>query len=149
MIKAAKRAISAILNDADVTDEELQICFIRVESLLNSRPLTTVVDDPNDEPVLTPNHFLIGQMGGDTAPDSVDGTTFNPRNRWRRIQELVQRVWQRWLREYLPHIGSRHKWFSQQENLKEDDTVVVIDPNAARIGKLSELFVHIQKEMDL
>ena len=99
---------------------------------MNSRPLTTVSDDPNDEPVLTPNHFLIGQMGGDTAPDSVDDTAFNPRNRWRRIQELIRRVWQHWLREYLPHIGSRHKWFLQQENLKEDDTVVVIDPNAAR-----------------
>lgn len=37
-----------------------------------------------------------------------------------------------WLREYLPHIGSRHKWFSQQTNLKEDDIVVVIDPNATR-----------------
>ena len=31
MLKAAKRAISAILNDADVTDEELQSCFIGVE----------------------------------------------------------------------------------------------------------------------
>ena len=71
-------------------------------------------------------------MGGDTAPDSVNDTAFNPRNRWRRIQELIRRVWQRWLKEYLPHIGSRHKWFSQQENLKEDDTVVAIDPNAAR-----------------
>lgn len=84
MIKAAKRAISAILKDTDVTDEELQSCFVGVESLLNSRPLTTVSDDPNesnDEPVLTPNHFLIGQMGGDIAPDSVDDSEFSPRNR--------------------------------------------------------------------
>ena len=63
MIKAAKRAISAILKNADVTDEELYTCFIGVESLLNSRPLTTVIDNPNDDPVLTPNHFVIGQMG--------------------------------------------------------------------------------------
>ena len=58
LIKAAKRAISAILQDADVTDEELQTCFTGVESLLNSRPLTTISDDPNDEPVLTPNHHF-------------------------------------------------------------------------------------------
>ena len=81
MIKAAKRAISAITKDADVTDEELQTCFIGVGSLLNSRPLKTVSDDPNDEPVLAPNHFLIGQMGGDIAPDSVDDFAFSPRNR--------------------------------------------------------------------
>ena len=132
MIKAAKRAISAILQDADVTDEELQTCFTGVESLLNSRPLTTISDDPNDEPVLTPNHFIIGQMGGDIVPDSVDMTEFNPRQQWRRIQELIRRVWQRWLREYLPYIGSRHKWFSKEKNLKEDDVVIVIDPDARR-----------------
>ena len=86
MNKAAKRAISAILKNVDVTDEELYTCFIGVESLLNSRPLTTFSDDPNDEPVLTSNHFIIGQMGGDILPESVDMTEFNPRQRWRRVK---------------------------------------------------------------
>ena len=71
-------------------------------------------------------------MGEDIVPDSVDMTAFNPRQRWRRIQELIRRVWQRWMREYLPHIGSRHKWFSKEKNLKEDDVVIVIDPDARR-----------------
>ena len=62
MIKSSKRAIYAILKDADVSDEELQTTFIGVKSLMNSRPLTTLSDNPNDEPVLTPNHFLIRQM---------------------------------------------------------------------------------------
>ena len=65
MIKSSKRAIYAILKDADITDEELQTTFIGVESLMNSRPLTALSDDPNDEPVLTLNHLLIGQMGSD------------------------------------------------------------------------------------
>ena len=64
MIMSAKRAIAAVLPNANVNDEELQTIFTGVESLLNSRPLTTISDDPNDELVLTPNHFLIGQMGG-------------------------------------------------------------------------------------
>lgn len=71
-------------------------------------------------------------MGGDIVPDSVDTTEFNPRQRWRRIQELIRRVWQRWLKEYLPYIGSQHKWFSKEKNLKEDDVVIVIDPDARR-----------------
>ena len=60
MIKAAKRAIAAVLRGAEVNDEELKTIFIGVDSLLYSRPLTTVRNDSNDEPVLTPNHFLIG-----------------------------------------------------------------------------------------
>ena len=83
MIKSSKRAIYAILKGADVTDEELQTTFIGVESLMNSRPVAALSDDPNDEPVLTPNHFLIGQMGGDFVPEHVDNTAFNPRRRWK------------------------------------------------------------------
>ena len=50
----------------------------------------------------------------------------------RRVQELIRHVWQRWLREYLPYIGSQQKWFVKKENLKEDNVVVVIDPDAKR-----------------
>ena len=81
MIKSAKRAIYAVLSEADVNDEELQTVFTGVESLLNSRPLTSVSGDVNDEPVLTPNHFLIGHMGGELAPETVDTTANNVRKR--------------------------------------------------------------------
>ena len=59
MIKSAKWAIYAILNEADVNDEELQTVFTGAESLLNSRPLTiaTVSGDVHDETVLTPNQM--------------------------------------------------------------------------------------------
>jgi len=144
MIKSSKRAIYAVLKDADINDEELQTTFIGVESLMNSRPLTTLSDDPNDEPVLTPNHFLIGQMGGDFIPESVDSTAFNPRKRWRRVQELTRHVWGRWMKEYLPHIGSRQKWFFPTENLKIGDVVMVIDPCVARrewkVGRIEQTY---------
>ena len=90
MIKSAKQAIFAVLGDAEVNDEELETIFIGVESLLNWRPLTAVSDDPNDKCVLTPNHFLIGQIGGDFVPESVNTEPFNPRKRWRRLQELTR-----------------------------------------------------------
>ena len=144
MIKSAKRAIYAVLKDADINDEELETTFIRVESVMNSRPLTTVSDDPNDEPVLTPNHFLIGRMGGDFVPESVDSTTFSPCRRWRRVQELTRHVWGRWMKEYLPHIGSHQKWFFPTENLKVGDVVMVIDPNASRrdwkVGRIERMY---------
>lgn len=132
MIKAAKRAIYAELSGADVNDEELETAIIGAESLLNSRPLTTVSGDQNDELVLTPNHFLIGQMGGELAPESVDTTPGKLRKRWRGVQELIRRMWQRWMQEYLPCISSRHKWFLPTENLKEGDIVLEIDPETSR-----------------
>jgi len=38
MIKSAKRAITEILTNAEVTDEELMIAFCGAEALINSRP---------------------------------------------------------------------------------------------------------------
>ena len=58
MIKSAKRAISAILGNADITDEELMTAIIGAEGLINSRPLTYQSTDPADDVPLTPNHFL-------------------------------------------------------------------------------------------
>ena len=36
------------------------------------------------------------------------------------------------MKEYIPHIGSRKKWFSAQKNLKVGEVVVVIDADIAR-----------------
>ena len=144
MIQSAKRAIYAILKEADVNDEELQTVFTGAESLLNSRPLTMVSGDVNDETTLTPNHFLIDQMGGELAPDTVDTTAVSVRRRWRRIQELICRVWSRWIREYLPSIGSRSKWFQPSKNLTVGDLVFVIDPDAPRrdwkLGRIEAVY---------
>ena len=46
MIKAAKRAVMAILGNADVTDDELMTAFTGTEALINSRTLTYQSDGP-------------------------------------------------------------------------------------------------------
>ena len=105
MIKAAKKATYAILKNADVTDEELMTAFTGAEALINSRPLTYQSANPDDDIPITPNHFLHGQVGGQFAPENVDEDPFNPKKRWRRIQELVRHFWKRWLQEWLPRLN--------------------------------------------
>ena len=68
MIKVVKRAIYAILANADINDEELMTAFTGAESLINSRPLTYQSAHPSDISPITPNHFLHGQVGGEFAP---------------------------------------------------------------------------------
>lgn len=132
MIKSAKKAISAILGNADITDEELQTAVIGAESLINSRPLTYQTADPEDDTPLTPNHFLHGQMGGQFAPQSADLTEFSPRRRWRRVQELVRHFWHRWLREWLPRLTARKKWFQPSRDIQVGEVVLVISPDTSR-----------------
>ena len=42
MVKSAKKAIKAILGQADIKDEELMTAIIVAEGLINSRSLTPV-----------------------------------------------------------------------------------------------------------
>jgi hypothetical protein len=126
MVKAVKKALKAILSEVNISDEELLTAVVEVEGLLNSRPLVYCGNDPLDE-VLTPNHFLYGQSGGQLAPAVMEGLAFNLRHRWRLIQDLVTKVWRRWMREYLSIQQQRPKWFRQRENLKVDEIVLFVD----------------------
>jgi len=144
MIKAAKRAIYAILSSADITDEELLSAIVGAEGLINSRPLTYQSASPKDDVPLTPNHFLHGQVGGRFAPDSVDTTTFNPRQRWRRVQELVRHFWHRWIQEWLPGLNYRKKWHHSREDATVGDVVLVLSPDTPRgkwpLGRIVDTF---------
>ena len=134
----------AIWGNADITDEELMTAFTGAEALLNSRYLTYQSASPDDDVPLTPNHFLIGQIGGQFAPESVDETTVSPKKRWRRVQELVRHFWHRWLREWLPSLNVRRKWTEVKQDLKVGDAVLVISPNTPRghwpLGRVIEVY---------
>ena len=132
MIKSSKKALRTILGDAEVNDEELHTAICGAERLLNSRPITYVSSDINDLAPLTPSHFLVGQLGGDLAPEVPENETVNPKKRWRRIQQLLGQFWRRWRREFLPSLSARGKWFQKRKNLKEGDVVLLIEPNAKR-----------------
>ena len=143
MVKSAKRALFNIIGNADVTDEELTTSFIGAESLINSRPLTYQSANPADDCVLTPNHFLFGQCGGEFAPESVDTENYNIRKRWRRVQELMRHFWSRWLKEFLPTLSSRKKWHNQGRDFAVGDVVMVIDPDSTRgswtLGRIQQV----------
>ena len=97
LIKSAKKAIKAILGNADINDEELHTAICGAERLLNSQPITYVGADPNDHSPLTPNYFLVGQFGGSFAPELLDvGEVYKPRKRWHRVQQLLGQFWKRW-----------------------------------------------------
>lgn len=111
---------------------------------MNFRPLAMVSGDVNDETTLSPNHFLIDQMGGELAPDTVDRSAVSVHRQWRRIQELICRVWSRWMREYFPGIGSQPKWLQPSKNLTVGDLVLVIEPDTPRrdwkLGRIEAVY---------
>ena len=109
LVKVAKKTLRTVVGNAGLTDDELQTTIKAVEALMNSRSLTYEGVDPRDEPVLSRNHFLVGQLGGQLAPQVTDDIAFNPRNRWRLIQNLVKLFWKRWREDFLSTLNTRKK----------------------------------------
>ena len=110
---------------------------------MNSRPLTYEGADPLDEPVLTPNHFLVGQQGGQLAPQVTDDIAFNPGNRWRLIQNLVKVFWKRWREEFLSTLNTRKKWREAKDSIfrscRETRSHFESHPKTVNIQGYSEL----------
>ena len=62
LIQVAKKILKATVGNAGLTNDGVQTS-IKVEALMNSRPLKYGGADHRDETVLKPNHFLFGQPG--------------------------------------------------------------------------------------
>jgi hypothetical protein len=143
LVQASKRAIKAVLNERTVSDEVLLTVFVEVTALLNDRPLTTVSTDPSDANPLTPNHFLC-QPHQYVPPDDDSSFEENARRRWRYAQFIVGQYWKRWMREYVPTLIERTKWFRHNRNAEVGDRVLVIDENTKRgewpVGIVTEVY---------
>ncbi len=107
-----------------------------VHSVLTSRQLVEVTDDPSDLSAITPG-MLSGAKKVNYLPLSVPEviatkipTEFeHPQRRWAYILNLVSVFWRRWSKEYLTTLQTRGKWRKENENLKVGDMVLLTDEN--------------------
>ena len=116
----------------------------KVESILNSRPITTVSSDPRDQEPLTPNHLLLLRSESSMPPGLFRKEDLLSRRRWRQVQYLADIFSKRWTKEYLPLLQSRQKWLHPRRNLAVEDVVLVAVENLHRnswpLGKVVEMF---------
>jgi hypothetical protein len=76
---------------------------VEVKSILNSRSLTYMSDDPSDLRPLTPNHLLLGRASAD-IPHGLYENTKNSRRRFQYVQTIVNNFWKRFIEEYIPKL---------------------------------------------
>ena len=66
-IRTVRKILLALLKQQTVDNECRTTIKCEVESIMNSRPLMKVSDDPNDLEALTPNHLLLLQTSMETG----------------------------------------------------------------------------------
>nr|XP_039261992.1 uncharacterized protein LOC120338123 [Styela clava] len=143
LVKSAKRALKAVLGNVRVTDEVLKTAFARVTDIMNSRPITTVSDEPTDFSAITPNCLLKGHSA-EVFPLDSDVMKLCYRKRWRQTEAICNQFWRRWRKDYLPNLMTRCKWRKEQRNLQEGNLVLVSDPVAPRgrwqLGRVIQIY---------
>ncbi|XP_068234252.1 uncharacterized protein [Palaemon carinicauda] len=145
-IGTVRKVLSALVKEFGerLNDESLRTLLCEVESIVNSRPLTTVSDSVDDLEPLTPNHLLIPKSYVIPPPGLFQKDDVYMRRRWRCVQYLTNLFWSRFRKEYLRTLQTRQKWNEPRRNLIVGDVVLVksdIEPrNHWPMGRVIEVY---------
>lgn len=133
LVRSVKTTLALCLPKQHLPDDEtLRSMLLEAENIINTRPLTYIPMEHENDEALTPNHFLLGTSNG-MKPIGVlsdDGKLL--RKNYLRCQQFSNMFWRRWLIEYLPQLTKRTKWYSPAKPLQEGDVVIIVDENNPR-----------------
>lgn len=145
LVGAVKYALEGLEVPRTPREEVLRRALSNAERLVNSRPLTEIPVDPEEEECLTPNHFLLGSSNG--MKPMMDMDDWCPTRHLADWKIIVKSFWTRWLKEYLPTISSRTKWRFKKDPLQVGDLVFLCDYNTRAGWRRGEVIaVHLDKE---
>ena len=122
IVKLTEEALRIVTNDRPMYEDSLLTFITETESVLNSRPLTSVTDDPNDYNVLTPNHVILGRQ---SLPFTLNDDKIVNRTCWRAAEALSNMFWECFMQEYLPMLNIRKKWHCEKRDFIENDLVIM------------------------
>ncbi|XP_053690825.1 uncharacterized protein LOC128739367 [Sabethes cyaneus] len=129
MVRSIKTAMeTAYYNNSKLDDEGLATLVVAAEAIVNRRPLTYLPLDAAEKEALTPNHFLLGSSNGVLQPATAfTDPALALKSSWYQIQHQLDIFWKRWIREYLPMLTKRTKWFGEVKPLANGDLVLIVD----------------------
>ncbi|XP_062542019.1 uncharacterized protein LOC134210011 [Armigeres subalbatus] len=142
-VRSAKYHILRVIGSNPVSHEEMLTLLVQVEACLNSRPLTTMSDDPDDLEPLTPAHFLVGSSLHSIPEPDLRPLPTNRLRQYQLTQQQLQHFWDRWKREYLCQLQGRAKRWSPPVQFEVGQLVVIHDKNQPpmrwRMGRIKQV----------
>ncbi|XP_063697860.1 uncharacterized protein LOC134828803 [Culicoides brevitarsis] len=123
-VKSVKTRLKTVMGINALTYEEFNTLLVRIEGILNSRPLYRM---SQKEDVLTPAHFLVGRslIAPPENKNYVPRTTME--QHYDEVEKRAKQFWEIWKHDYLFSLAKRTKWTGISKNLKEGDLVLIRD----------------------
>lgn len=145
MIGLVRRILESLLCDSKhLTHEVLCTLMAEVVCIINSRPITTVSDDPLLPTILSPNMLLTHKENSDITPRKDLDVKDMYRSQRRQVHVLADQFWKWWKGQYLQNLQTRQKWQKERENVETGDVILLVDDNFSRIqwpvGVVDEVF---------
>lgn len=103
-------------------EETIRNILKEIQNVVNSRPLTFIPLEVEEDEAVTPNHFIHGSSNGRKPPCGLNVEGEYLSKRWKEGQRLTELFWNRFVKEYLPTITRRTKWSKATNPLTPDDT---------------------------
>ncbi|XP_053960590.1 uncharacterized protein LOC128864857 [Anastrepha ludens] len=146
LIRTTKAVLYKISPSQRFSDESLRSALLEVEMIINSRPLTYLSLDYEDQEPITPNHFLLGSSNG--AKPFCKPEEISLKMNLRQSEMFANLFWRRWVREMIPSLTRRSKWFEKVKPISEGDIVLIVDENAERNTWLKGIVVETTMAKD-
>lgn len=143
-VKSAKYHLQRMLGAKCYTYEYLITLLVKIEAVLNSRPMYALNDDISDYRALTPAHFLIQEPFILPPEISVPPQTiFSLKRIFEEQKKIIEHFWERWQNEYLTTLLPRKKWTQEKEHIQIGQLVIIKDenlpPSRWLMGRIIEL----------
>ncbi|GFX01663.1 integrase catalytic domain-containing protein [Trichonephila clavipes] len=127
-LAALKRFVARRRRPIEIHSDNGRNFVVQIEAVLNSRPIFSLSNDPNDVETLTPAHFLVGSSLVAVPDPNYSEIPMNRLSRWQLVQRMDQHFWRKWPSEYLNRLQQRPRWCKGNVGFKEGD-LVLVKPN--------------------
>ncbi|XP_043493624.1 uncharacterized protein LOC122518642 [Polistes fuscatus] len=126
-VKSIKYYLKRTISDTLLTFEDFSTFLAQVEAVLNSRPLSSLSEDPDDIRALTPGNFIRGEVLTTIPEPSLIDISDSRLSHFQRIQERFQQFWKRWSTECLQPHQTTSKWQTSKNDIREGSLVLITD----------------------
>lgn len=128
-VKAFKGHLAKTIGSQLLTYEEMLTVLTQIESVINSRPLTLLSEDPSEPTALTPAHFLMAAPLKHLPACAISDEPAHLLKRYSLLDKMIQSFSKRWKLEYLHLLQSRGKWNTLSNPIKVGSVVLIITDN--------------------